>query len=81
MVWSRALGPGIQEGTPLVHDGVMYLPNPIDVVHAIDAATGDLIWEYRRSFPDDIAKSVPFPAINRNVAIYGGTIIDTSADD
>ena len=31
--------------------------------------------------PDDIGKSVPFPAINRNVAIYGSTIIDTSADD
>ena len=28
MVWPRPLGPGIQEGTPLVHDGVMYLPNP-----------------------------------------------------
>ena len=81
MVWSRPLAPGIQEGTPLVHDGVMFMPNPLDVVHAIDAATGDLIWEYRRSLPDDIAKSVPFPAINRNVAIYGSTIIDTSADD
>ena len=81
MVWSRPLAPGIQEGTPLVHDGVMFMPNPLDVVHAIDAATGDLIWEYRRSLPDDIGKSVPFPAINRNVAIYGNTIIDTSADD
>jgi PQQ-dependent dehydrogenase (methanol/ethanol family) len=81
MVWSRPLTAGIQEGTPLVHDGVMFMPNPSDVVHAIDAATGDLIWEYRRTLPDDIGKSVPFPAINRNVAIYGSTIIDTSADD
>ena len=81
MVWSRPLAPGIQEGTPLVHDGVMFMPNPLDVVHAIDAATGDLIWEYRRNLPEDIGKSVPFPAINRNVAIYGTTIIDTSADD
>jgi alcohol dehydrogenase (cytochrome c) len=81
MVWTRPLAPGIQEGTPLVHDGVMFMPNPLDIVHAIDAATGDLIWEYRRTLPDDIGKSVPFPAINRNVAIYGNTIIDTSADD
>ena len=81
MVWSRPLAPGIQEGTPLVHDGVMFMPNPLDIVHAIDAATGDLIWEYRRTLPDDIGKSVPFPAINRNVAIYANTIIDTSADD
>ena len=42
MVWTRALGPGIQEGTPLVYDGVMYFPNPSDLVQALDAATGDL---------------------------------------
>src|SRR2546426_7486340 len=30
MVWTRGLGPGNQEGTPLVHDGVMYVPNPGD---------------------------------------------------
>jgi PQQ-dependent dehydrogenase (methanol/ethanol family) len=81
LIWSRPLAPGIQEGTPLVHDGVMFMPNPLDVVHAIDAATGDLMWEYRRTLPEDIGKSVPFPAINRNVAIYANTIIDTSADD
>jgi alcohol dehydrogenase (cytochrome c) len=81
LVWSRGLASGIQEGTPLVHDGVMFMPNPLDVVQAIDAATGDSLWEYRRQLPDDIGKAVPFPAINRNVAIYGNSIIDTSADD
>ena len=35
MVWSRPLAPGIQEGTPLVHDGVMFMPNPLDMVHAL----------------------------------------------
>jgi PQQ-dependent dehydrogenase (methanol/ethanol family) len=81
LVWSRGLAPGIQEGTPLVHDGVMFMPNPMDVVQAIDAATGDTIWEYRRQLPADINTFVPFPAINRNLAIYGNSIIDTSADD
>jgi alcohol dehydrogenase (cytochrome c) len=81
LVWSRGLSSGIQEGTPLVHDGVMFMPNPLDVVQAIDAATGDSLWEYRRQLPDDIGKAVPFPAINRNVAIYANSIIDTSADD
>src|SRR5687767_1359398 len=37
MVWSRPLSAGLQEGTPLVHDGVMFMPNPSDVVQAIDA--------------------------------------------
>src|SRR5512135_1084826 len=42
LVWTRGMGPGIQEGTPLVRDGVMYLPNPSDYIQALDAATGDL---------------------------------------
>ena len=81
LVWTRPLAPGIQEGTPLVHDGVMFFPNPLDIVQAFDAATGDLKWEYKRQLPDDLTKFIPFPAINRNLAIYGTTVIDTSADD
>ena len=83
MVWSRALTPGSQQGTPLVYGGVMYMPNPGDVIQAIDAVTGDLLWEYRRRLPDDLEEHIP-PAIvdvNRNLAIYGQLIIDTSADD
>ena len=34
--------------TPLVRGGIVYLPQPGDVIHALDARTGDLIWEYRR---------------------------------
>ncbi len=81
LVWTRALGPGMQEGTPLVYDGVMYFPNPSDLVQAIEAATGDLLWEYRRSLPADLGEYFPVPSINRNLAIYADTIIDTSADD
>ena len=39
MVWSRALATGSQQGTPLVYDGVMYMPNPRDVIQAIDAVS------------------------------------------
>jgi PQQ-dependent dehydrogenase (methanol/ethanol family) len=81
MIWSRGLGPGVQEGTPLVHNGVMYFPNPADYVQAIDAVTGDLKWEYKRQWPADLNKFIPVPSINRNLAIYGDNIIDTSADD
>ena len=81
LVWTRPLGPGIQEGTPLVYRGVMYFPNPSDYVQALDARTGDLKWEYRRSLPSDLGKYFPVPSINRNLGIYGNFIIDTSADD
>ena len=83
MVWSRALTEGRQQGTPLVYDGVMYMPNPADVIQAIDAVTGDLVWEHRREVPDDIEEYV-FNNLwqnNRNLAIYGAYIIDTSVDD
>src|SRR5215467_3122150 len=47
LAWSWAMEEGAQEATPLVHDGIMYLPNPYGVIQALDAATGDLIWEYQ----------------------------------
>ena len=48
LAWSWSMDDtGAQEATPLVHDGIMYLPNPRGVIQALDAATGDLIWEYR----------------------------------
>ena len=49
LVWSWALRTGPQQTTPLVHDGVMYVANPGEIVHAIDAATGSLLWEYDRA--------------------------------
>src|SRR6267378_1825015 len=52
LAWSWAMDDsGAQEATPLVYDGVMYLPNPRGVIQALDAATGDLIWEYRPEAP------------------------------
>jgi alcohol dehydrogenase (cytochrome c) len=81
LAWTRAMSAGLQEATPLVYRGVMYLPNPSDVIQAINARTGDLVWEYRRQLPEDLTKFFPVPSINRNVAIWGRFIIDTSADD
>ncbi|MCY4507254.1 MAG: PQQ-binding-like beta-propeller repeat protein [Acidobacteria bacterium] len=83
MVWSRAMTPGRQQGTPLVRDGVLFMPNPQDVIQAIDAVTGDLVWEYRRDRPDDLAEYMIGTLIetNRNVAIHGELIFDTTMDD
>jgi len=81
LVWTRPLAQGVQEGTPLVHDGVMFFPNPNDITQAIDAATGDLIWEYRRPVQEDNAEYIPFPSLNRNLAIYGNLILDNGSDN
>src|SRR5262245_60600240 len=82
LAWARGLGPGLQEGTPLVYRGTLYFPNPSDYVQAFDARNGDLKWEYRRKLDlPELRKYFPVPDINRNLAIYDNMIIDTSADD
>ena len=47
LAWARVMTPGRQYITPLAHDGVLYLETPRDIIQALDARTGDLIWEYR----------------------------------
>ena len=81
MVWSRSLTAGSQQGTPLAYGGTLYMPNPNDVLQAIDAVTGDLRWEYRRPIPDDVNEYIRgLATVNRNVAIHGNLIIDTGND-
>src|SRR2546425_7405611 len=47
LAWSWTLGPGISEPTPLVYNGVMYIPSPNGMVQALDAATGELLWQFK----------------------------------
>ena len=75
LAWSRAMEPGEQETTPLVHDGVMYLAHPGDVIQALEAATGDLIWEYRHDVVPTGKTRV------RNIAIYENHIYHFTRQD
>ena len=63
------MGDGRNQPTPLVYDGVMYLASPGNVVQALDAETGNLLWEYRRPLPESMRGGG-----TRNLAIYGATI-------
>ena len=82
MVWTRALAPGAQQGTPIAYGGTLYMPNPNDIIQAIDAVTGDLKWEYRRDIPDDVNDYLGgLISVNRNIAIWDDMIIDTANDD
>ena len=82
MVWTRPLGPGLQQGTPLAYDGVLYMPNPRDIIQALDAVSGDLIWEHRRERPDDLSDFTIGSLIdtNRNIAIHGNYLFDSTSD-
>ena len=75
-VWKHPMGQGIQESTPLVYDGVMYVPNRGDYVQAFVAKSGELLWEYQREFPDGVQGGT-----NRNLAIWGTTLIDAGGDN
>ena len=82
LAWSMELDAApSQEGIPLVYAGVLYFPGPMDVITAVDAGSGEKLWEYRRPLPEDVGKFVPFPQTNRNLAIYDRLIIDNGSDD
>ena len=44
--WEMTEG-GANEPTPIVHSGTIFLVNPGNIVQALDARTGNLIWENR----------------------------------
>ena len=44
-VWTMNEG-GRNQPTPIVHDGTMFLANVGHIVQALDARTGDLIWDH-----------------------------------
>jgi len=46
LVWSWTMHPGMTETTPHVHDGIMFVPNANGGVQALNAATGDLLWDF-----------------------------------
>ncbi len=76
MVWTRGLGAGDTETIPLVHDGVMYTIAPGAIVQALDATTGDLLWEYKRKVPANQAGQ----ARPKALAIYQDVILYTAPD-
>ena len=81
LVWSRAMEPGINQATPLVYNGVMYLGNPGDVIQAIDAASGDLIWQYRHEQPPASSFPANHGQRKRSIALYGDNVYFVSWDN
>jgi PQQ-dependent dehydrogenase (methanol/ethanol family) len=82
MVFSRGLPSGTLESTPLVHDGVMYLIEPGANLLAIDATTGDEIWEYKRDYPKDLATKIRPVTLSRSKvpALFDDMVYYTAPD-
>ena len=81
LVWARAMEPGINEATPLIYNGVMYLGNPGDVIQAIDATNGDLLWEYRHPLPALTSFKAIHGQRKRSIALYGDNIYFVTWDN
>jgi alcohol dehydrogenase (cytochrome c) len=77
LAWAFTMKDGNNEATPLVHDGVMYLVNPQNTIQAIDARSGDLIWEYAYKYPP---QSMTLGGAMRNIAIYKDKLFMTTYD-
>jgi len=71
-VWSMTEG-GRTQAAPIVHNGVMYLNNAGNVIQALDAKTGELIWE------NNYGTNAAGDAM-RGIAIYDDKIIVTTSN-
>jgi len=81
LVWARVMEPGINEMTPLVYNGVMYLGNPGDVIQAIDATNGDLMWEYRHPLPAMTSFKANHGQRKRSIALSGDNVYFATWDN
>ncbi len=66
-------GAGLQETTPLVADGIMYLTESPSSVTALDARTGKRLWHFSPVLPPGVLH-IGFPKVNRGAAILGDTL-------
>lgn len=77
-VWSFSTG--MREGhqaPPIVNDGYMFITTPHNHLLALDAKSGDLLWQYQRELPEDQMQMHP---TNRGVALYGNLVFMATAD-
>jgi alcohol dehydrogenase (cytochrome c) len=71
-VWMTATGElATHQAAPIVNNGVMFVSTPNNQIIAFEAATGDVLWRYRR--PRPAGANVPHNT-NRGVALYGDKV-------
>src|SRR5207244_150525 len=80
VAWSWSLTPGPTETTPIVHDGVLFIYNYADKVQALNAATGDMIWEYKRTLPAKLIQDAGNGLAKRNMAIFEDKLYVATSD-
>jgi len=74
--WSWALPPGTNMMVPLIHDGVIFAYSFGDIVEAIDATSGDLLWRYQYRLKN---AAYTYHA-KKGLALAGQRVILTTSD-
>ena len=62
------------QATPLVIDGVMYVTAAWGVLHALDAQTGEELWQYDPKVPREESYRFCCGVVNRGVASWGNSL-------
>ncbi len=76
LAWTWAMNEGGWNApSPIAYDGVLYVAGIGPVVQALDAVTGDLIWEYRVA-----VETSGYSGTSRNLAIYGDRLLLATPD-
>jgi alcohol dehydrogenase (cytochrome c) len=70
----------VNETTPIVHDGIMFLWNFGDSVQALDAKTGTLLWQFDYTLPSDYPSLPGFYRTKRSLAIGGNKLLIGTVD-
>ena len=78
LAWVWSMADGSNQPTPLVHDGIMYLANPGNIIQALDARAGDVIWQYVREFPEGFGGGGSSRL--RNISIYQDKLFISTGD-
>lgn len=63
------------EGTPVVVDGVLYTSSAWNLVYALDAKTGELLWSYDPEVPRAWGRYACCDAVSRGIAVWEGKVI------
>jgi alcohol dehydrogenase (cytochrome c) len=71
--WVWAMNEGTNQVAPVVHNGTMFINNPGNIVQALDARTGELIWENR------VGESATGNS-QRGLAIYDDKVFVTTSE-
>ena len=68
------------ESTPIVADGRLYFTASWSVVHALDAATGDLLWTFDPEVSGAVGRMACCDVVNRGVALWKGRVYVAALD-